>query len=217
MRKGQRHSPEAIEKLRAARARQVPWNKGKSVPRTGASRRKQAETVRAKWADPDWREARGKTVVTYSGMHLRLWRLSRRQKLVTCRADEVGLPKCNRLSEEWAIHHDAPEEHRLHDDRDRLYSMDVEDYVRLCKSCHSRYDGKGNPELGGMFRRQDHGRAKLTYEDVDAIRARRSSGEKLSALAKSFGVSVSQVWKIVSKKQWKVDNEGEDSEHGERE
>lgn len=47
------------------------------------------------------------------------------------------------------------------------------------------------------------GLAKLTAEQVLAIRARRAAGERQIALAREYGIDKTQVWNIVTRKVWK--------------
>lgn len=47
------------------------------------------------------------------------------------------------------------------------------------------------------------GKAKLTEDDVRAIRARRAAGEQLKSIAPDFGVSLSTVSLIVRRIYWR--------------
>lgn len=87
---------------------------------------------------------------------------------------------------------------------------DVYDYKRLCKRCHIRFDNI--PQKAAATRRlrswspargESHGSARLTNEDVQAIRTRAASGERMVALAKAFGVTVSAISLIVRRTTWK--------------
>ena len=49
---------------------------------------------------------------------------------------------------------------------------------------------------------EEHGRAKLTASAVESIRQQYSHGEMQSRLAAAFGMSLSQVSRIVNKKRW---------------
>ena len=48
-----------------------------------------------------------------------------------------------------------------------------------------------------------NGRAKLTSEQAAAVTPRRDNGESLSSIAREYGVSVSTVWQIYHKKNWR--------------
>lgn len=222
MKRGTRHAPEALARLRAARVAQLErdggtWNKGLSTVRSEDSRRKQAKTVKAKWADLDWRAARGKTVIAYAGMHMRLNRLAK--KVQTCRAHEVDLPRCNQLAADWAIKHDRTE-NLLHDPKGRPYSMNVDDYVRLCRSCHNRYDenmkhswkAHHDVRVAAIPRGEEHWKSKLKEEDIATIKARRTAGETLSRIAADYRVAVSTIWKIVHEKSWTPLDKNEEEE-----
>ena len=210
MKKGSRHSPEAREKIRAAREAQEVWNKGISVPRSTSSRRKQAETVRAKWADPDWRAARGKTVITYSGVHTRLFRLAKQAQ--TCQAHLVGFPSCNAGAKNWAIRHDTPD--LLVDPKGRPYSMRVEDYARLCLKHHALYDGACRKEWLAKHGNEAlrSGRVELMRAEAAEIKKRRADGETLAALAAEFRLAVTTIWRIVHELSWSDLDEEEKEE-----
>lgn len=45
-------------------------------------------------------------------------------------------------------------------------------------------------------------KAKLTWEKVDALRARHAKGEKMAPLAEEFGVTYSTVSRVVTNKMW---------------
>jgi LysM repeat protein len=48
-----------------------------------------------------------------------------------------------------------------------------------------------------------NGRAKLTLEQATAVIPRRDSGESLSSIAREYGVTVSTIWQIYHKKNWR--------------
>lgn len=48
-----------------------------------------------------------------------------------------------------------------------------------------------------------HGRAKLTVEDVRAIRLRIQNGENRTAIARSYGVSFTLIYKIAARELWR--------------
>jgi HNH endonuclease len=58
-----------------------------------------------------------------------------------------------------------------------------------------------HPEI--TCRGERHGRAKLTADDVRAIRRRAASGETKAALSRAFGVSDTNIHDIVSLKTWR--------------
>lgn len=58
---------------------------------------------------------------------------------------------------------------------------------------------------GGDHRGEKHGRAKLTEEQVVAIRTRRSAGETCTALAAAFGIGKSHVSAIASNRRWRAE------------
>jgi hypothetical protein len=53
-----------------------------------------------------------------------------------------------------------------------------------------------------VLRGERHGMARLTVEDVRAIRARRARGEKLRTISVDFGIKEAQVSAIVSRRNW---------------
>jgi transcriptional regulator with XRE-family HTH domain len=57
-----------------------------------------------------------------------------------------------------------------------------------------------------MKRGEEHGIAKLTWEEVKAIRRRYSDGETQDALADAFGSSQANVRRIIQNEQWVVEN-----------
>jgi hypothetical protein len=64
---------------------------------------------------------------------------------------------------------------------------------------------KGRWEMNGprkMPRGSQHSRAKLTEAQVVEIRRRRSNGETLVSIARSFGVTIAAIWYITTGKNW---------------
>lgn len=59
--------------------------------------------------------------------------------------------------------------------------------------------GRGNP---GRAVGEDHPQAKLSLDDVRAIRARRFAGESREALAAEFGITPSYVYDLVARRAW---------------
>lgn len=54
-----------------------------------------------------------------------------------------------------------------------------------------------------IYKGADHGRAKLTWENVRSIRRRAKAGEDRKILAKELGVNVSTVCSIINRRTWK--------------
>lgn len=54
-----------------------------------------------------------------------------------------------------------------------------------------------------VFRGERHWKARLTEDDVRAIRARRAAGETLGSLSQAFGVNEAQISAICHRRQWK--------------
>lgn len=54
----------------------------------------------------------------------------------------------------------------------------------------------------GSHRGERNGRAKLTRQDADDIRARRAAGERVGAIASFYGVHRNQVYNILAGRQW---------------
>jgi hypothetical protein len=48
-----------------------------------------------------------------------------------------------------------------------------------------------------------NGRAKLTLEQAAAVIPRRNNGESLSSIAREYGVTVTTIWQIYHKKNWR--------------
>jgi len=55
----------------------------------------------------------------------------------------------------------------------------------------------------GRHRAGHHGRRKLTEQQVAEIRSRRSAGEIGRALAKEYGITPDQIYRIFREKSWK--------------
>lgn len=66
---------------------------------------------------------------------------------------------------------------------------------------HAIANGRMAPMLPHQ-RGEPHPRAKVTADDVRAIRARRANGELIAAIAKDYGISDVAVSYMVSKKTW---------------
>jgi hypothetical protein len=68
---------------------------------------------------------------------------------------------------------------------------------------HADMIAKGRAK-GAIVPGEKHSTAKLTEAQVREIRLRRDSGESVKSLSVSFGVSVSQIRHICSRKNWKT-------------
>lgn len=73
------------------------------------------------------------------------------------------------------------------------------DFMPLCKSCHHRYDGLTWPVMRG----EAHGNAKLTDAAVRDIRARRAFGERVTVMAREYGVTPESIWNVIKFRTWK--------------
>ena len=68
----------------------------------------------------------------------------------------------------------------------------------------ARGDANGSrkhPE--GRKRGSEQKNAKVTETDIPVIRSRREAGEPLSAIAKTYGVSLQTIWRITKGESWK--------------
>ncbi|MFW5005057.1 HNH endonuclease [Pseudomonas aeruginosa] len=52
---------------------------------------------------------------------------------------------------------------------------------------------------------EDHYNAKLSFEDVERIRQLNADGEPQASIAKRFGVSPQQIWRIIHRKSWHIE------------
>lgn len=69
-----------------------------------------------------------------------------------------------------------------------------EDYVPLCRPCHTVEDeGRG----------ENHPNARLTEDDVRAIRARAAGGETQRTIAASYGITQSTAWAVIRRTTWR--------------
>jgi hypothetical protein len=75
-----------------------------------------------------------------------------------------------------------------------------ENVLRVCRRCHMRLDGRVRSRHQ-RARGAATGKAKLTEDDVRAIRCRRQS-ESLAVLAAEYGISQSLVSQITRRKLW---------------
>lgn len=81
--------------------------------------------------------------------------------------------------------------------------LNVWDYLRLCVTCHRKYDDEFAP------RGSKHGSAKLTEEDIPKIFAMRKTGAVLREIAEAFGISITNASDILARKTWKHVQGGE--------
>jgi hypothetical protein len=70
---------------------------------------------------------------------------------------------------------------------------DPADYIRLCRQCHRKFDGRFGSGLHS---------SKLKESEIPQIRERRKSGETLASIAKSFGVCPSTISRVCLGKHW---------------
>lgn len=76
------------------------------------------------------------------------------------------------------------------------------EYNREYQKAHYVPSGRP-PSDRNQARGEAHGRAKLTYEQVRAIRRRHASGTSISDLAREYGLGVMTVSAVVNHKTWK--------------
>ena len=96
--------------------------------------------------------------------------------------------KCNRTNQkryDWALVHG------------KEYSHNRADYLRLCRSCHHRYDKKVNNKGERCHW------AKLTIKQVLEIRKRKVSRTDTKILADEFGISTQHVREICRGTTWR--------------
>ena len=82
--------------------------------------------------DIDWRLPENRP--SYKAVHLRLRRERGRAREHSC--------ACGKQAEHWAH---VRGENEICDDLGRLYSVDLQDYSPMCRSCHYKMDSAGNP------------------------------------------------------------------------
>lgn len=96
--------------------------------------------------------------------------------------------------------------------RGRTYSHNREDYLRLCRACHRRYDltpeleekGKKNLWWAKEGQRSPTPARKLTDEQVIEIRERYAKGDiSQMQLGREYGVTGENIYHIVRRKIWK--------------
>lgn len=75
--------------------------------------------------------------------------------------------------------------------------LNVWDYLRLCATCHRKYDDAFTP------RGSRHGNAKLIEADIPEIFAMRKSGRKLREIAAHFSISIGTLSAVLDGKTWK--------------
>jgi hypothetical protein len=80
---------------------------------------------------------------------------------------------------------------------------DVRDFASMCVRCHRRYDAaRASMEPDYAWRPWRGGRAKLTADQVRAVRSRGASGERLAVLAAEFGISRNTAWKVAHRRSY---------------
>ncbi len=83
----------------------------------------------------------------------------------------------------------------------------IEDMIKKGRDkCLTKAEGKPRghkrPDFTAALTGSNHFRAKLTESDIPVIRARRSNGESLQAIANDFGITFSNVCSICKRKTW---------------
>lgn len=105
----------------------------------------------------------------------------------------------------WEIHHRQP----VPDDLEVLHDCPAGDN-RACVNPAHFWLGTQADNIADMRNKgrscygERNGMSKLTQADVDALRRRRTAGERMMDLAAAFKVSVGTVWLIVTEKTWRV-------------
>jgi hypothetical protein len=183
------------------------------APQSEESKKKTAETMRKRWADPEqralWLEAHRRVaenripkVNSNSYAHTRLGKAS----LHSCKAVDVGRPPCDKPAREWALLHGVPSV----PDKRGAYSKDPSHYIPLCTKCHRNYDGNAKKgwdrdyagRAAKAVRGEKHGNAKLTDAIVAEIRTRRAGGESVKSLCARFCVSKMTIYRAANNKAW---------------
>ena len=89
------------------------------------------------------------------------------------------------------------------------YTRNRADWLELCYRCHNAFDGHAR-NLHGFSRRGEwHGRAKLTWPEVDEIRRLLAEGSTQRALGERFGVSAQLIFRIAHNEIWLQDTRPE--------
>ena len=82
--------------------------------------------------------------------------------------------------------------------------------LEWCTAKHNINYGKRNALVADAQYGEKAHSSKLTQEDVNKIRQQyepRSKENNMIKLAKQYGISESQVWRIINNKRWKVEQE----------
>lgn len=125
-----------------------------------------------------------KEVPTYGAAHLRLGKAKAHQ----CASG------CGKTARDWSYKGGCPNELIATGWQAGMkYSLDPAYYEPLCRDCHRQRDFAG--ELNAA--------AKLTEEQVKAIREAHSAGTSQAALGRTYGVSQAQIGRIVRRESWK--------------
>src|SRR5438128_11421542 len=115
--KGYKMSEQSKEKMRIAKKRVIPWNKGKKCPKLNEEHKKKIGLAVAATKNPKWKGDK----VGYFGLHLWVNRKLGRPSL----CESCKTKKAKKF--EWA-------------NKSGEYKRDLEDWLRLCTSCHRKYD-----------------------------------------------------------------------------
>ena len=118
VRRGYKHTPEAIEKIRLASTGRAPWNKNKRCDYLSKLLVGKVDEASRGWKGDN---------ISYDGIHQWVARKLGRPKVCTrCKSTTAR-------RYEWA-------------NISRYYRRDLKDWVRLCKSCHEIYDNLKDKE-----------------------------------------------------------------------
>lgn len=136
-----------------------------------------------------------KSVLTYSGVHVRLVQQHGRAAEHNCIA-------CENPATAWAYQHDCPEElielqqWRSKGDRRPIpYCMHLEHYAPMCTSCHSKLDNT---------RGEANGKTIITSDDVIEMRQKYATGKFSAAqLGVLYGMSEEGARNVIVGRTWK--------------
>ena len=131
--------------------------------------------------------------VSYSGMHKRV-EAARGAPSFWEHCETTDLVNAGRF--EWAYNHEDPSEVTEHSggrNDGKPYSLDINNYIQLCRPCHSKFDLASRP------RGEDNSRALLSNAAAYECRERwdNGDGESQASLAREFDVSESVMWNVV--------------------
>lgn len=104
---------------------------------------------------------------------------------------------CGERANEWAYLSDESDPLARVDDQGRRYSTDLSRYFPMCRKCH--YKNDRDSHLG-----ERAPRAKLTADDVQAIRMSYDAGDSTQReLADRYGVAKSSIGAVVRREVWR--------------